>query len=147
MLLLWPGSWELEEAVKKQCEEITSFLKTRPDPEARVPSSGRAAAGCSGWGRGRRRSGAPTSNRHVGNPLESLCSPGNHVFLRNGKGFCFCFGASLIQAQGVGTERKCGLRLFYFKKTGVRLTVRLYKFSAGLDVLAKTRDLFIGEIV
>lgn len=35
MLLLWPGSWELEEVVKKRCEEITSFLKTRPDPEAR----------------------------------------------------------------------------------------------------------------
>lgn len=43
MLLLWPGSWELEEAVKKQCEEITSFLKTRPDPEARpqLRASGR----------------------------------------------------------------------------------------------------------
>lgn len=34
MLLLWPGNWELEEAVKKRCE-ITSFLEARPDLEAR----------------------------------------------------------------------------------------------------------------
>lgn len=35
MLLLWPGDWELEDAVKKRCEEIASFLETRPDSDAR----------------------------------------------------------------------------------------------------------------
>lgn len=41
MLLLWPWNWELEDAVKKRCEDITSFLETRPDPEARpqLPAS------------------------------------------------------------------------------------------------------------
>lgn len=94
MLLLWPGNWELEEAVKKRCE-ITSFLETRPDLEARPQLWARAAAGCSGWGRGGRRSGAPTSNRHVGTPLESLWSPGNYVFLRNGKFFWHFLGSGL----------------------------------------------------
>lgn len=76
--------------------------------------------------------------------------PGKSCFPKKwkgfGKGFCFCFCTSLIQAQGVGTERKCGLRLFHSEKAGVRLTVCLCELSAGLDFLARTQDVFIGEI-
>lgn len=111
--------------------------------QTRVPSSGRASAVCSGWGRGGRRSGAPTSNRHVGTPLESLWSPGNDVFLRNGKFFWHFLGSGL----GCGDREEMWPETFPFPENwSETLTVRLCALSARLDVLAKTRDLLIGEI-
>lgn len=87
MLLLWPGSWELEEAVKKRCEEITSFLETRPVPEARVPSSGQAAAGCSGWGRavGAQELQLVTDTWERGNPSGKFVEPGKSCFPKKWK--------------------------------------------------------------
>lgn len=79
ILLLWPGSWGLEEAVKKRSVEITSFLKARLDPEARVPSSGRAAAGRSGWGRGGQRS-EPQLVTDTWEPLWKLCGAQETMF-------------------------------------------------------------------
>lgn len=80
MLLLWPGIWELEEAVKKRCEEITRFLKTRPDPEAGAsPALGERRPGAVG---GARAGGAqePQLVTDTWEPLRKVCGAREIMF-------------------------------------------------------------------